>query len=179
MVRERRKDSPAAVEARRARIMQLLRQGSTAAMMAPVIGLSYSEIKREYSICVKQLRDERSEDTQAFVDTKLAELAEVKRVAWIEYNRSLKNIRKKETQKVPEVKCPLCDGTGYFSDDVGLKIVGSRKKPKTKCKLCKGRKKLGGVVKVTDTTAGRLGDESFLRLIKDIVDQALAGWETR
>lgn len=72
----------------KAKIPSMLRRGLTPQMIAEELGISYAMVKRDWKVVLTELREQRDEDTEALVQAKLQEYAEVKREAWEAWERS-------------------------------------------------------------------------------------------
>lgn len=75
-------------ELHRAEVAKLTRKGYSLQMIAEELKVSYATVKQDWKAILTEYRENRDEDTEALVQAKLQEYAEVKREAWKAWERS-------------------------------------------------------------------------------------------
>ena len=70
-------------------MVKLVRRGYTQGQIAQEFGVTQQQVSHDWQLIMVDLAKERSADARVVIDRKLNELAEVKRQAWLAYDKSM------------------------------------------------------------------------------------------
>jgi hypothetical protein len=78
----------------RTALIGFIRRGYTQDQIAVALGVTQQQVSYDYKAVLKEWRERRVEETEALVQAKLAEYAEVKGEAWAAWERSKAEVKK-------------------------------------------------------------------------------------